>query len=142
MPLLLLGFLALGGLAFWELTKQSTSKASGAPGTVVTSVDSSGAQLVTLAPGNMGVLQLVSSLTALGQASTAPTIDVQTPSGSFQSMSSSNLNVIYAQPIPAGGTTSGVALGPALSPGTTTLTFRWTDGSGNPQVSTFTLIGT
>jgi hypothetical protein len=146
MPLLLIGLLALGGLAWWEMSKSSTSDVgpSGGPtGNVVpTSIDSSGAMLVTLAPGNMGQLQMVSQLTAMTSMSTAPSLDVQAPTGVLQSMTSSNTNVMFPQSIPAGSTTSGVAMGPALAQGSTQLSFSWIDGSGNPQTSSFTVVGT
>jgi len=148
MPFLLLGLIALGGLAWWEMSKGSTSDTGpggGPDGTVPlvsTSVDSSGATLVTLAPGNMGQLPLQSQLSALGSLSTAPSVDVQTPSGVLQGMASSNTNVMFPQPIDPNGNTSGIALGPALAPGSTTLSFSWIDGSGNPQSTSFIVTAT
>ncbi len=156
----LIGALILGGIYWWHRSAEAAGETvsplgppnwqptptppqtpSAPPGVVPTSIDSAGATLVVLQPGNMGTLKLVSmSSTAIGVRT--PALDIQTPSGgTLVDITSSNAQVMSgAFPGMIGAGTAGVALGSANLPGTTKLTVTWRDSAGSAQTTTFTVV--
>lgn len=122
-------------------------------GTITPSSDGMGNSVVTVAPGDMGTLSMLSAASAAtesltsGSPVTPPSLAVSAPSGAggVTSVSSSNLAVLAGSslsPANLGQPLPGIMLGPPLTPGQTVLSVSWNDASGNAQASTIHLTAT